>query len=175
MSVNNVKKRRIKLLNKLMKLANGRHDVKVPLSQIAPTLSINFYNTGTKFTDKENPLYEGGSDLAYDFSTLLEEGLISHTYMEYKPDGRGGFISKDSALKVTMTGLEMLTDVNKSWLRRAIEKQPMTFLQIIITIIISVMSFVGGLAVGRYVMPINKVISQPSVSMKQPIKMPNTN
>ncbi len=175
MTVKKVKKRQIKLLNELMKIANGRHDIKIPLSQVAPTLDIKFYSTGTKFVDKENPLYEGGSDLAYDFSTLLEEGLISRTYMDYKPDGMGGMIAKDDALKLTMDGLEMITDANKSWLTKAIEKQPMTFLQIIVTIIISFASFAGGWAVGRYIMPINKKISTPTVSIKQPINIPNTN
>lgn len=175
MNVDKVKKRRLVLLGKLMKLARGRHDVTMPLSQIAPTLNIVIYNTGARFVDKENPLYEGGSDLSYDFTTLLQERLIKWEYIDHESDGMGGFKSSNPGVKLTLDGLEVSEDYNKSWLTHAIEKQPMTFLQIIVTLVIALVSFVGGLALGRYVIPINKEVSQPAISMKQQVMTPNAN
>ena len=40
-------------------------NIKLSLSAIAPTLQIKGFVGGTKFVDKDNPVFEGGSDLAY--------------------------------------------------------------------------------------------------------------
>jgi hypothetical protein len=86
MSVSVIRKRQMALLRRLTSRSGGRHDVKLPLSQVAPTLSIVRFAGGAKFVDKDNPKYEGGSDPSYDFNTLHEKELISIAYMTVKQD-----------------------------------------------------------------------------------------
>ena len=143
-----LKKRRMRILDDLATKSKGRHDVKLPLSEIAPTLDVAGLTDGAKFVDKDNPVYEGGSDQAYDFSTLHEEGLIKHTYLDCETT-HGKTVYKNPAVKVTPSGLQAVSDARKSWLARGIEKQPMTFVHIIATIVFTVV----GWAVGRYLTP----------------------
>ncbi len=149
-----LKRRRLKLLKELARKARGRHDSKILLSEIAPVLDVKAYVGGIKFVDPENPVYEGGSDFIYDLNTLLEEGYIKQTYLDHERDSVGGVIYKNPAIMVTMEGIEAVVEADKSWFRKAIERQPMTFLQIIVTIIIAVASGIGGWIIGRYITPV---------------------
>lgn len=149
-----LKKRRMQLLNILVEKTNGRQDIKLELSGIAPTLDIEGFSDGSKFVDKDTRVYEGGSDLAYDYNILYEEDLIKITYLNYETDERGLPINLNPAIKVTPTGFEVVSDAGKSWLLKSIDKQPMTFLQIILTIIIALVTGLGGWIVGRYYTPI---------------------
>ena len=72
--------------------------------------------------DKSNPVYQGGSDAAYDFNTLREKGLIEQTYLDHKVNGCGGVVPQNPGVKVTAKGLETVANASKTWLRRAIEK-----------------------------------------------------
>jgi len=154
------KKRRLDLLRNLALMANCRHDVQLPLAQIAPSLDVKGFWGGPRFVDKENPCYRGGSDLAYDYNTLQEEGLIKQTYLDYDRDNCGGVIYKNPGIMVTPKGFDVLEDASRSWLNRAIEKQPMTLLQIIVTLIIAILTAVGGWAIGRYLTPADKDLTQ---------------
>ena len=153
MDAETLKKRRMRRLNDLATKSEGRHDAKLPLSEIATTLDITAFAGGFRFVDKDNSVYEGGSDQAYDFTTLYEEGLIEHTYLHHERDSLGGVTNKNPAVMVTPAGFQAVSDARKSWLTRSIEKQPMTFVQIIVTIIIALVSGLGGWAIGRYVTP----------------------
>ena len=162
----------MKLLGELAARANGRHDVRISLSEVAPTLDFIGFAGGQRFVDKSHPVYEGGSDLAYDFNTLREEGLIEQTYLNYERTSNGSVAYKNPGVKVTAMGLDALAEVNKSWLRRAIEKEPMTFLQIVVTVAIAIVTALGGWVVGRYLTPAGKGTAQPAVVDKQPSEVP---
>jgi len=120
---------------------------------------------GTNFVDRENPVNEGGSDLAYDLNTLLEERFIKITYLDYERDNMGGSVSKNPAIMVTLEGFEAVAEDSKCWLKKAIERQPMTFFQIIVTILIALMTAIGGWAIGRYATPVEH---QKQISAQQP-------
>jgi len=137
------KKRRMTLLRELAYKSKGRHDAKLPLSEIAPSIDIKAFVGGTKFVDLVSPVYEGGSDLAYDFNTLCEEKLIELTYLDYERDSMGGVVNKDPAVTVTMIGFESVEMAGKSWIKKAIEKQPITFLQIVVTVLIFLIGGIG--------------------------------
>ena len=148
-----IKRRRLQRLAELVEASRGRHDTELALSEVAPGLSVKHFLGGIKFVDLDNPVYEGGSDQAYDYSMLLEEGLIEVTYLDEHADGRGGRVRSNPGVRVTPPGFDTVTDIRKSWLKRAIEKQPMTFVSIVVTLIISIASGVGGWFIGRKSVP----------------------
>ena len=143
------KVRRHRLLQRLAKAAGSRHDVKLDLARLAPDLDIAHFHGGTKFVDKDAPVYEGGSDLAYDYSTLLEEGLIRTTHLRFERDKMGYEMPHEPAVQVTPEGLALVADLQKSWLRKGIEKEPMTFAGVVVTLVLSIVSAVGGWLVRR--------------------------
>jgi len=137
------------------------------LSEVAPMLDIKRFVGGQKFVDRDNPVYEGGSDTAYDFNTLREEGLIEQAYLEHESDKAGGIVYKNPGVKVTPAGLDALREADKSWLARAIEKEPITFLQIIVTLVIAIMTALGGWLLGRYLTPAQESPPPPTVGNEQ--------
>ncbi|MGD0276566.1 MAG: hypothetical protein ABSB79_11055 [Syntrophales bacterium] len=172
MIVEALKKRRLTLLKELACKAKGRHDFKLALSEVAPSLDLKGFAGGTKFVDSETPTYEGSSDLAYDFNTLHEEGFIQQTYLNYEQDSMGSVVRKNPAVRVTNNGFEAVVEASKSWLKRAIEQQPMTFLQIIVTVVIAIVTGIGGWAIGRYITPVERqkqAVIQQSVSREEPV------
>ncbi len=153
MTPEELKSRRMELLKAIVARAKGRADAKLPLSEIAPDLDIKVYAGGARFVDQSAPVYEGGNDQAYDFNTLRAEGLIEQTYMKYEQDRAGAAVPKIPAVRVTLEGLGEVAEANKSWLKKAIEQQPMTFVQIVVTVVIALATGIGGWAIGRYVTP----------------------
>jgi hypothetical protein len=143
-------KRRLKLLVSLAQKAKWRHDIKISLAEIAPSLEIKGFAGGSKFVDSSKPVYEGGSDLAYDFNTLHEEGHIKQTYLESRQDNMGGTIYSTPGVMVTINGFAAVAEASKCWLKRAIEQQPMTFVQIVVTVFIAAVTGGGGWLIGRY-------------------------
>ncbi len=99
MSAAAIQKRQMPLLKRLAKRSCGRSDTMIPLADAAPTLTITVFAGGARFTDKDTPKYEGGSDLAYDLNTLRDDGLIQMDYMTHKQDAEGGVIYEDPAIK----------------------------------------------------------------------------
>jgi hypothetical protein len=169
MTIENVQKRRAQILRQLAEKARWRHDIKIPLSEVAPSLDFCSFAGGTKFVDKTNVTYEGGSDLAYDFNSLNEEGLIEKDHLNFEQDGYGDLIRKNPAVKVTAQGLEAVAESNKSWLRKAIDKQPITFLQIVITILFGICTW----AIGRYLTPVGKDLPQTPIPKQDKDKTPS--
>jgi len=168
-------KRRMRLLKRLAAAAGCRHDVKTPLSEVAPTLDIKAYAGGSRFVDKTNPEYSGGSNLAYDFNSLREEGLIEMCHMTYRQGPSMGVHYEDPAVKLTLSGLEAVAEANKSWITKAIEKEPATFLQIIVAIIIALLSGLGGWVLGRYTAPSNATPMPQIQSPQNPPPVPGAN
>jgi hypothetical protein len=152
------------LLKDLANRARGRYDVDLPLSEVAPSL----VDRSGRFWDKKNPDVRPDSDLAYDFNTLLEDDLIKLTHLTYEHGRAGEAVGKNPAVRITPPGLDAVAEFNKSWLRKAIEKQPVTFLQVIVTILIAV----GAWLIGRYVTPAGTCPSQPETKQSSPVENP---
>jgi hypothetical protein len=142
-------KRRMQLLKRLAKLAKGRHDAPIPISEISDSLTTKGFSGGWRFVDLQNPSYEGGSEAAYDFNTLKEDKLIEMAHIGGTLNGYGSYENQTPCAKVTLLGFDTISESDKSWLTKAIDKQPMTFVQILIT----VLAGIGGWAIGRYITP----------------------
>lgn len=138
-----MRKRRMRLLARLVALSGGRHGIPVPLSEFAPTLAMDRSGLRSWFVAKESAS-PAESDSAYDLNTLDEEKLIDpfDTYYEGTNDEAKGAY-------VTLQGLDALVEYNKSWLRRAIDKQPGNVLQVVV----NVACLIVGWIVGRYLTP----------------------
>src|SRR4051812_38548958 len=87
-----------------------------------------------RFGDKDSPKFEGGSESADDFNTLLEDGCIEATHTTYGQDASGGKTRSNPAVKIIPDGFVAVAGANKWWIQTAIDKEPITFLQIVITI-----------------------------------------
>ncbi len=140
--------RRMSLLEDFATRAAGRHDTKLPLDEIAPSVDFQYFTGGVKVVDKESPSFEGGSNLAYDLNLLLEDKLIEIAYLTFDRSQLGTPIPRGPAIRVTRFGFETLSEHRRSWISKAIEKQPITFLQILATIIISACTGLVGWYVG---------------------------
>ena len=91
--------------------------------------------------------------------------------MHYDRDELGQAIGRDPAVQVTLAGLETVVEADKSWLRKAIDKQPVAFLQVIVTVLIALLTFGLGLAVGRYSTPAPGA-TPPAVTEQGPGRAP---
>jgi hypothetical protein len=78
--------------------------------------------------------------------------LIQPTHLKYGQDVDGGIIPQDPAILVNPDGFDVIEDYERSWLSKAIEKEPITFLQVVLTILVAI----GGWAVGRYITPVTR-------------------
>ena len=155
-----IQKRQIALLRKLTERSGGRTDAMIPLAEVAPTITITAFAGGGRFTDKDNPKYEGGSDLSYDLNMLLDNCLVQVDHMTHKQDAEGGLVYEHPAIKVTPEGFYAIEEAGKWWLQKAIDKEPITFLQIIVTILVGI----GGWLVGRYITPAGHGDPAPVIS-----------
>ena len=104
------RERRLTLLRGLAAKAGWRHDTKIPLTEDAPSLDIQGFAGGFEYADKDNPQYDGGSELSYDYNAMEEEGFIQHAYMKMHQDSYGSPIYSESAVKLTLDGLRMASD-----------------------------------------------------------------
>ena len=152
MSETKHKNRRLKLLRRFAVIANGRHDEKVSFEATAPQLEIRRATGGKTLFPKNTPPNAGDSELAYDINTLLEDNMIQFTYMRYVSGSAMDQKGEGPAFTVTRQGLEAVSEFSKSWLRKSIEKQPITFLSVLTTIILSTVGFVGGILTERHIL-----------------------
>lgn len=143
--------RRMKLLERIASLAEGRHDIKVNLMSIDlnatlvtnPDQSLTFGDNGYKF---KSSTY---GELAYDLNNLLSDGNIEIRFTgpgeEYSPSK----LINSNSVFITKTGLDKLAEYQRSWLSKSIEKQPITFLQIIVTVGLAILTGVIGFIFGK--------------------------
>jgi hypothetical protein len=127
------------LLRELASKAQYRTDFKIPLKDLGPSLSWN----GEKYIDQTNPT----SELAYDLNSILAAGWVEKGDM--KGDTVTMFTAFD-AVTVTENGLRAVADADRSWLSKAIDKQPITFLQVVINVVIAVLGGIAGFLAGLY-------------------------
>ncbi len=141
----------MEVLRGFVEKSEGRYDAKFALSEVAPGLKPVSSLSGLRFIDIDNSVREGGgSDLAYDFDVLYQEGLIEPIHLDHKQSSGGGMIYSNPGIKVTPAGFEAVSEGQKTWLAKSIDKQPITFLQVIVTIVLALITGVLGWLVGNY-------------------------
>lgn len=86
-----------------------------------------------RFLDRDNPQLEGGSILSYRYNDLLDSGAISVDYFENPT--LGGRPTGTDGVRITREGLNLVAEIKKTWLSKAIDKQPMTFLQVVLFLV----------------------------------------
>ena len=144
-SANQNHKRQMELLQRLAHLARFRIDTEIDLEQIDESLDYQAFGGGGKFVDKGDPKFRGGSELTYDLNCLREEqGFIVVCYQKREQATSGEFMESDPGIRLTQFGIDALVDWEHGWLRTAIEKQPMTFVQIAVTVGGAALGFVAG-------------------------------
>ena len=115
-----------RLLKRIAKEAGFRSDKTVDPRGFDRTIRIVHYpQQGDRFVDRDKQMFEGGSDLSYAYNTLNKCGLISVINVQvaqnqpaFRPDG----------IRITDAGL----DEARGWLFRAIDQQPVSFLQVVV-------------------------------------------
>ena len=111
-----------KLLRDLAKKAGNRTDVVVPVSE---------FTTETEARDESNPQHESHSETTYESRDLADRGLIILCGLSTSQDVSGFPIQDGHGLKITRAGVDLAEELRKTWLRRAIDKQPITFLLVV--------------------------------------------
>jgi hypothetical protein len=145
MSANQNHKRQMELMQRLARLAGYRIDTEIDLEQIDKSLDYQAFGGAGKFFDKGDPKPRGGSELTYDLNCLRDErGFIVVCYQKREQTTSGSFMESDPAIRLTQFGLDALVDWERGWLRTAIEKQPMTFIQIAVAVGGAVLGFLAG-------------------------------
>lgn len=150
------KRRQLTLLASLVDAAKGRTDIDLRLSEHLPTIGVQHYAGGIRFVDKDDPQFEAGSDLAYDLNTLKEQGLIAPASVsdgkQVTRDSRGHIPQEWIAVRVSPDGIEAIVEHRKSWIRKAIDKQPINAVQFAWGVALVAASFVSWW-IGRVTAP----------------------
>jgi hypothetical protein len=137
------------LLRKLAKAGNYWTDVKLKLTDLEPFLVILSFGSDRKFADTADPCNNTTSELAYHYNALRELNQIEVKDGQIDRECRCGFMKPDSTVVMTQNGLNRIADADKSWLQKSIEKQPITWLQVIVTVVLAVIAGVGGWLIGQ--------------------------
>lgn len=129
-SSRHVYKRQMRLLCELAKTSEYVVDKAVSLKtlvgavRIQPRMVAGSVNSPARFlSDPDNESSEKGRYRTTDLIALADAGYV-------KPHQR----SDDPCAVVTTAGIAKVTDFERSWLSKAIDKQPMTFLQVLLTV-----------------------------------------
>ena len=134
MNAAEIQKRQMKLLRLLAKSARYRADQKLPLEDDAPGLPIAGFAGGTRFVDKDDPKFEGSTEQSYDLSCLMLAQYIQPCYLRQSRNSIGGIVEEGDALRLTHEGISQVHELERSWFARAVEKQPFTFLLVIVAV-----------------------------------------
>ncbi len=130
-----VQKRRVAVLCDIAKRARYKHGVSVDVSDLGVEAVM-----GCRQIE-----FDGPADVAYDLNTLVEEQLLKPEALVTNRDEQGWPTSLGPPrASVTALGIERVLDAEKSLLRRAWEKQPATFLSIIVGLVTGAIGFFIG-------------------------------
>src|SRR5687768_8692994 len=129
--------RRLSLLSRIARCANGRRYKSVPLSDVG---YVNPHFTPSPGTVM-GALNGDDSDMAYDLETLEADEFINIMYT----------VSEGSpTVMITPAGIEAVLEHEKTWWQKAIDKQPMTFLQVLLALVSIALSVIGGAISGWF-------------------------
>lgn len=125
----------MRLLRQLARIVEHRADFKIAMDQIGPAITTQAYMGGTKFVDVSEPRFEGGSATSYDLNCLAEMSYICPCHLSETRDSHGGVVYSDPGVRLTPQGLTHVRELERSWLSKAIDKQPMTAIQAVVGLV----------------------------------------
>ena len=116
-------------------MASHRQDRLVLISDIDPAIVREF-----RYRDIDNkPKIE--SDSAYDLETLRNLSCLRYDYRDLSQHQNAGqVIGSVPGVKLTPDGAERLREWERPWWKTAIDKQPMTFVNILIALFSAAMA-----------------------------------
>jgi hypothetical protein len=92
--------------------------------------------------------YEDNCQFVYQLNSLFHEGLIANRMMIVHDKRNMSCGLGDDSIVITRKGLDKVGDLERSWFSKAIDKQPVTFLQIITTVLSSIVGGIVGYLIG---------------------------
>lgn len=116
-------KRQMKLLRQIAKKAQYRTDFMVPLESEYP--AVNAARLG--LTDQND---KNANRLAYDFDTMCRLDLIEYRHDRTERSDYGSVRALSYGAHITDAGLEAVRQMERSWLAKAVERQPWTALNV---------------------------------------------
>lgn len=135
-----VHNRQMAALSHVARLGCYRTDTLVGLRAIDPALVEEYGATESIARLKE---YAPGerSEMLYDLQELQGLGLLEFDWLDVEGvDEYGQHFGADPAVGVTFAGLAKLQDWDRSWLARAIDKQPMTFVTALLATVTAILT-----------------------------------
>ena len=127
MSAAKANARQTKLLVRIAKLARYRVGQYVALDAIQSDLKMDGDIVDAKSTGQDV------SDLVYDLRSLRRRGIIKFDWIEWKQSKiDGSSTGERGGLAMTDEAMEIVREKERGWLKRAIDKQPVTALQVLI-------------------------------------------
>ena len=134
-----------KLLKRIAKEVGFRADKTTVLDDFEPTITIRDFRRvlnpsnpeprDNRFADVDNPKRDGGSELSYRFNELHDAGLIEVYFSRGEGENSKQYIP---GLRLTYEGVHWVREWQRSWLSKAIETQPITFLQVVVTVLLAI-------------------------------------
>jgi|GEM_PF-2949003 len=108
-------------------MSNYRSDLKISFARIGTNLENEFPKaTGADRID---------SDLMYDLMHLEDLHLLEFGFLRHRQERLGEVIGEDPFARLTPLGIERLREWERPLWKKAIEKQPITFIQLAATLI----------------------------------------
>jgi hypothetical protein len=133
MNATTIHKRQAALLKSIAHACGYRSDMFVELHKMfGREIGLNPEH---KFIDPKN--LDHSRNVVYDLNCLKTDKLIVLAFIE--GDHRAGQAKEWPVLQVSRDGINVVRENDRSWLSKAIEKQPMTFLQVVFAIL----NFIG--------------------------------
>jgi hypothetical protein len=126
-----VYKRRMALLKRMSGKAHGKSMHKVALTEITSDLLVD----PASFAGRGIPKLKEDSDTAHDVNRLIDAGLVEIAHFGNERMVSSVAVIESPAFLVTEEGSRAVRDMGKSWWSKAIDKQPITFLQVLLTVL----------------------------------------
>lgn len=130
-----VYRRQMRLLRDLANRTRYRAGYFVAMQEFAPD---------TEFSEETGHLLDGDSpftDVTYDLNYLIQSGLVELRLPGANRRGELAVIAPSGvSVSLTLGGIDKVTEYGKPLVLRLIEKQPMTFLQVVLVVLTAVMT-----------------------------------
>jgi hypothetical protein len=124
----------MRLLSRISRLCNDQHKDRGVRLDYLQGVTLDDRGASTRIVAGDGDK-QSSEDLAYDLNTLHEQELIDIWQVNTTLDRYGQIETADGEVRMTMEGLAAVADFRRSWWSKAIDKQPITFVQVCLAII----------------------------------------
>ena len=128
-NANGIRKRQMVRLAGIARSVEYRTDKGKPFDTIAPGLAVD----NGKFSTSSAAAAD--DEAAYDFTSLAGAGLIRWYMVNNHANGQAVSTASRLDMHVTPEGLQSVAEFERPWLAKAIEKEPITFIQVVIGLV----------------------------------------